>query len=213
MTPYSCVRFLVLVQGLEGVEGEAAEANGGAENGRGGALDIVLDDLGDVDADELVALGSIGTEEVAELGEEEGDFGLGLSVAQPRLVGGEDPLAELAFGGRRSEGASSSNNSGIRGGKGQGVVEEIGEEDIHSLSSLSRSHAVSQTRANHRWGGARCKHRDDTRTSNELSAHLTSSHVRNRSTNTAQLDANLDNIGHTNRSRVGHGREEHAFCA
>lgn len=103
------------------VEGEVAESDGSAENGGSSALDIVLNDLGNVDANELIALRSIGTKEVAELREEEGDLGLRLTITQPRFIGREDPLAELALSGRRSERSSLS----VRRGQGKGMFHHV----------------------------------------------------------------------------------------
>lgn len=188
---------------LERVDGEAAKANRGAEDGRGGALDIVLDDLGDVDANELVALRSIGTEEVAELREEEGNLGLGLSVAQPGFISREDPLAELAFGGGRGEGSS-----GIEGRQRQRMFHHI-RHHLHPSFNKGKfisdsTLAISQTGAHCVGRGSRSQHLNDARTRNELSAHSLGSHISDRCAHGGQSNANLDGISHANSGTVGH---------
>ena len=62
-------------------------------------MDKVLDELGSVDLNQLLALGRILVEEGADLLQEAGDFCLSVTVTQPGFEGRDDPLAELATTG------------------------------------------------------------------------------------------------------------------
>lgn len=141
------------------VDGQLAESNGRAEERRGSALYVGLDHLWNVNADELVALRRVGAEEVAELREEECDLSLGLSVAQPGFVGGEDPLAQLAFGA----GGTSLEE------RVEGMVENV----LMSTSSeeLLSQLAVAELCAHAGGRSASGEHGGDARTADELVAH------------------------------------------
>jgi hypothetical protein len=183
----------------QSIHGKLAKSNRGAEDRRGSAFDIGLDDLGNINSDQLIALRGIKSEEVAQLREEESNLSFSLSVAQPGLVGGEDPLAKLAFGA----GLSSLQRT-------ERMVKDVllSTSGDGGLSNL----AVTESGAHLCGRSASSEQTNNAGAGDELGAHTAGASILNRGAGLAQLGADGTRITETNGGSIGKGGEEHALC-